>query len=178
MKEKKKKEFYTLWYFKLYPVRPSTLTMGNSFVWVTHSHCAHIFYSGEQIMFYLLSPQAVVIWSIQSSLSLRVVSLSAISDLYSTVRLSADTYQYLHIFNIIIHAERRQHAYLENGSLTLAGTTFDYCLAGRNIVLYFDVNILHYTVQGAHRKRIITDCAHTALPLSRVKATPAGRKDV
>lgn len=54
--------------------------------------------------------------------------------------MGTDTYQDLRVFNSITHAERRQQAYLENVSLTIVGTTFDYhqrSFAGRNNGLYF-----------------------------------------
>lgn len=66
--KKKKEEFYTLWYLYLYPVSLSTHTMENCFVWVIHSHSAHIFYSGVQIMFFLQFPIVVRILNIQSLL--------------------------------------------------------------------------------------------------------------
>ena len=86
------KKISILWCLKLHPVWPSTYIIANSFVWVTCSHRVHTdhilpsFPKGSRD-----SEHSSLYFESES-----VVSLPVFSDLYSTIWLSAGSYQYLH----------------------------------------------------------------------------------
>ena len=105
----KKEKFHTVRYLKLYTVRPSTHTMENSFFCDLLPLTVHTFSIQENRSCSTFNSQRQSRFG-ASNLHFHwgsEVSLSAISDIFHTVRLRTDTCQNLHIFNITIRAETR-----------------------------------------------------------------------